>query len=88
MHVTGTCLVVGYCVQYACMSFTMEALAATSLGLHWSYIVLWLCYGYVVATATAAASARREAVLWLLCQPGENKCVCSPYSSLSIITAF
>ena len=28
--------------------------------------------GYVTAAAMAAASARREAVLWLPCQPGEN----------------
>ena len=29
------------------------------------------------AAATAAKSARREAVLWPPCQPGENKRVCS-----------
>ena len=77
----------GYFVRYTYVSFTMEALAATSLGLHWSYIVLWLCYGYVVATATAAASARREAVLWLPCQPGENKYVCCSYSTSSLLPA-
>ena len=65
----------------------MEALVATSLGLHWGYIMLWLCYGYVVATATAAALARREAVLWLLCQPGENKCVCTSYGSSHLLPA-
>ena len=37
--------------------------------------------GYAVAAAMAAASARREAVLWLPCQPGENKHVCSSYGS-------
>ena len=37
----------------------------------------WLRYGYVIAAAMAAASARREAVLWLPCQPGEDKRVCS-----------
>ena len=50
-------------------------------------IMLWLCYGYVVAAATAAASARREAVLWLPCQPGENKCVCGSYGSSSLLPA-
>ena len=40
---------------------------------------LWLLYGSVVAAATIAASARTEAVLWLPCQPGENKRVCSCY---------
>ena len=34
---------------------------------------LWLCYGYVMAAAMAALSARREVVLWLPCQLGENK---------------
>ena len=49
------------------MSVNMKALAAISLGLHWSNImvmlcevVLWLHYGYFMAAATAAASARRE----------------------------
>ena len=32
-----------------------------------------LCYGYVMVVATAAVSARREAVIWLLCQSGKNK---------------
>lgn len=35
--------------------------------------VLLLHYGYVVATAMAAVSARREAMFWLPCQPEENK---------------
>ena len=47
-------------------------------------VVLWLRYsccgsqerGYVIA----AVPARREAVLWLPCQPGENKGVCSSYA--------
>ena len=45
----------------------MKALAAAALVLHWSDIIvtlyevmLWLRYGYVMAAATAAASARRE----------------------------
>ena len=49
------------------MSFTMKALAAAALGLHWSglmimlyEVMLWLCYGYVMSTAMAAASTRRE----------------------------
>ena len=34
---------------------------------HWSSIMVmfWLCYGFVMAAAMAAASARKEAVLWL-----------------------
>ena len=62
-------------MQYACMTFTMNALAAAALGLHWSGIMvmlykvmLWLCY--VMAAAMVVMSAKREAVLWLSCQPG------------------
>ena len=75
----------GYeCVQYTCMSFTVKALVAATLGLHWSNsmvmlheVMFWLHYGYVMAVAMAAASAGREAMLQLPCQPGESKCVCS-----------
>ena len=49
--------------------------------------VLLLHYGYVVATAMAAVSARREIVLWLPWQSGENKRVCSSYSSLNLLPA-
>lgn len=56
-------------VWYACMIFTMKALATAPLGLHWNDIMimlykvmLWLHYGYPVATATVAGSAKREAV--------------------------
>ena len=59
---------------YACKNFTTKSLAAAALGLDWSDImimlcevILWLCYGYVVAAATAAVLARREAVLRLSC---------------------
>ena len=83
----------GYFVQYACMSFTMKALAAAALGLNWSNsmvmlyeVMLWLCYGYVMSIMTAS-SARREAVLWLPCQLGENKCVCSSDGFSSILPA-
>ena len=59
----------GYCVWYACMTFTVKALAATALGLHWCNIMimlyelmLWLCYDYfmvyVAAIAMVAASVR------------------------------
>ena len=61
-------------VLYSCKNFTTKALAAAALGLDWSDImimlcevILWLCYSYVVAAATAAVLARREAVLWLSC---------------------
>ena len=43
--------------------------------------MLWLCYGFVMA------AAGKEAVLWLACQPGENKHVWSPYGSLSLLPA-
>ena len=63
-------MVTGYLVWFACMSFTMKALDTAALGLHWSNIMvmlhevmfwlLWLCYGYVVSAAMAAAPVRRE----------------------------
>ena len=76
----------------------MKVLAAAVLGLHWSDIMgilcelmLWLRYSSVMVllwlAATAAKSARREAVLWLPCQPGENKCVCSSYGSSRLLPA-
>ena len=59
---------------------------AVALGLHWGGIMvmlcevmLRLCYSYVAAAATAAASARKEAVLWPPYQPGEDQRVCSSY---------
>ena len=45
-------------------------------------VMLWLHYDYVVAAAAAAVSARREAVLWLQHQPGDNERVCSSYGWL------
>ena len=52
------------------MSFTMKALDAAALGLHWSSIMiilyevmLWLHYGYVMVMLWL--------LLWLLHQPGE-----------------
>lgn len=85
-------------VQYACVSFTVKALAVAALGLHWSHsmfyvtwgyilAVLWLHYGYIVAAATALVSARMETVLWLPCHPGENEHVCSSCCSLSLLAA-
>ena len=49
---------------YVCLNFTMKALAAAALGVRWSnvMVMLWLHYGYVVATAMAAASVRRGCV--------------------------
>ena len=38
---------------------------------HHGYII----WGYIMAAATAAASVRNEAVLWLPCQPGEKTCL-------------
>ena len=40
-------------------------------------VILWLRYGFLMAAAIAVASAGREVVFWPLCQPGENKHVCS-----------
>ena len=34
----------------------------------------YIIWGYIMAAATAAASVRKEAVLWLPCQPGEKTC--------------
>ena len=52
-------------VLYSCKNFTTKALAAAALGLDWSDImimlcevILWLCYSYVVAAATAAVLHR------------------------------
>ena len=63
----------GYCVWYAYTRFTVEALAATTLGLHWSNIVImlyelmvWLCYGYFMVML--------QLLLWLLHQSGERLC--------------
>ena len=66
-HYTSTSqsahLVAGYFVQLASMGTVWESFAA-ALGLHWGSIMvmfcevmLWLCYGYVMAVATAAESA-------------------------------
>ena len=68
-----THLVMGYFVWYACMSFTMKALAVAASGLHCSGIKCMVIWGYVAAAATAAGSARREAVSRLPSQPWENK---------------
>ena len=90
-------MVTDYFVQYTSMSFTMKALGTAALGLHWSSItgmlyevmfwLLWLCYGIVMADATAASPARIEAELWLPRQLGGNKCNCGFYSSLSLLLA-
>ena len=72
----------------------MTALAAAASGLHWRDIMamlyevmLWLRYGYVMANATATESDRRQVVLWLPCQPGENKHMCSSSDSLRLLPA-
>ena len=76
------------------MSFTMKALTAAVVGLHWSStmvssyeVMLRLCYGFVVAAAMGAASAKRR-LLWLLCQPGENGHACRSFGSWSLFPAF
>lgn len=50
-------------------------------------VILWLRYGFLMAAAIAVASAGREVVFWPLCQPGENKHVCSSYSSSQLTPA-
>ena len=94
MHVTRYSRGHGLLYAVACMSLTMKALAAAAWVLHWSGIIVmlyevmsWLCFGYVTAVDTAAASARRETVLWLPCQSGETKRVSRSYSSLSLLPA-
>ena len=71
-----------------------DGFAAVALGLHWRGIMimscevmLWFRYSYVAAAATAAVSARKEAVLWPPCQPGENKRVCSSCGSSHLLPA-
>ena len=55
----------------------------------WGYAMpmLWLSYGYIMAAATAAASASRKDVLWPSCQPAENKHICGSCSSLCLLPA-
>ena len=75
----------------------MKILAAAALGLYWSDIMVILRevmlgfhYGHIMvipAAAAAAALARKEAVLWLPCHPGENKRVCSPYGYSHLLPA-
>ena len=43
--------------------------------------------GKNLADIMAAASARRETLLWLQCQPGGNKHLCSSYSSSPLLPA-
>ena len=42
---------------------------------------------YVMAAAIAAVSARRETVLWVPCQPGDNKHVSGSYGSSGLLPA-
>ena len=80
-------LATSFGITPTCTSFSMKALAAAALELHWSDItallyevVSWLCYsyGYIMVVAMAAVLARREAVLWPLCQSGKNKLFALP----------
>lgn len=76
----------------------MKALAAAAPGLRWSdimvmlcQVMLWLCFGYIMTMLWLLlqlhASARREAVLRLPHEPGENECVCSSHGPLSLLPA-
>ena len=51
-------------------------------------VMLWLHHSCVVVAAMTAASARREAVLRLPRQPGENKGVCSAFGASRLLPAF
>ena len=68
-------MITAYFVGYACMSFTMKALAAATLRLHWSSIMvvlyevmlyevmLWLYYGCISQEkgyVMVAVTARRK----------------------------
>lgn len=76
MCITRYSLGHGDFVPYAYMSFTMKALAAAALGLHWSEIMvtlhevmLWQPYGYIMVMLRLQ--------LQLPCQPGERlSCGC------------
>ena len=62
----GTRLATGYFVQYTCTSVPVKALAAAASERHHGCRVrLWYGCGSVMVVATAAVSARREAVLGL-----------------------
>ena len=50
-------------------------------------VMLWLHHSCVVVAAMTAASARREAVLRLPRQPGENKGVCSAFGASRLLPA-
>ena len=63
----------GDSVQFACVSFTVKALAAGVPGLQWRGIMamlhaamVWLCYGYIMVTLRLR--------LWLLHQAGDRLC--------------
>ena len=51
-YMSSTWTIPGDCEWYTCTHFTMKALAAAVLGLHWSNITvlcyMTLCYGYVM----------------------------------------
>ena len=63
----------GDSVQFACVSFTVKALAAGVPGLQWRGIMamlhaamVWPCYGYIMVTLRLR--------LWLLHQAGDRLC--------------
>ena len=58
-------MVMSYSVLYACKSFAMKSLAATTLGLHWSGIMVtlfevmsWLCSEKAMATHSGTLAWR------------------------------
>ena len=63
-----------------CTGATLECILVMQsefiLRLRYSYLMVMLC--------PLLWLLRRDAVLWLPCQPGENTCVCSSYCSLSL----
>lgn len=80
-----------YFVQYVCKNLTVKALATTASRLHWGSImvmlrevILWLLYAVLWLLLWLLREPGERLSLWPLCQPGENKRVCSSYSILSL----
>ena len=66
-----------------CTGATLECILVMQ-----SEFILRLRYGYLmVILCPLLWLLRRDAVLWLPCQPGENKSVCHSYGSFSLLPA-
>ena len=67
------------------LSIVLAVLAATSCSKPFVIVQIADVQMGFAAAALAAVPARREAELWLPCQPGENKSMCGSYGSLSLL---